>query len=305
VSGSLANIYVFFGILLGLIPDFDFLLFPLWKRVPLAGHHGITHMFAFILLLAAFIYILLNSLFGISDLRLLFLMVMTGSLHIFGDFIGTGGVAPLYPLKKGYSNLNIDLGNNPCLMVFSFLGTVFLVAVSLSYFYPLSLISASVILGLAYVLYFALRASIKIFNERKSENSKFIALPTVYPWKWKFARRIDTIEEIEINLKTSDGIKLYKIPKQKQYEIRNCQDLVYSYWHPLVQAQMRFFRYPCYRIICEGDKKEIIWTSVDTGKLTEVHVILNNDKLKVHTRLRENRHNFLKNRLIILVFFNL
>jgi membrane-bound metal-dependent hydrolase YbcI (DUF457 family) len=295
VSGSIANIYVFFGILLGLIPDFDFLLFPLWKRVPLAGHHGITHMFAFILLFAAFIHILLNLFFGISDLRLLFLMVITGSLHLFGDFIGTGGVAPLYPFKKGFSNLNIDLGNNPCLMAFSFLGTVFLVAVSLGYFYPLNVISASVILGLAYVLYFALRASIKIFNQRKWENSGFIALPTVYPWKWKFARRIDTIEEIEINLKTSDGIKRYKIPKQKQGEIRNCQDLVYSYWHPLVQAQMRFFKYPCYRIICEGDKKEIIWNSVDTGKLTEVHVILNNDKLEVHTRLRENRHNFLKN----------
>jgi membrane-bound metal-dependent hydrolase YbcI (DUF457 family) len=290
VSGSIANIYVFFGILLGIIPDFDFLLFPFWKRLPLAGHHGITHMFAFILLFAAFIYILLSLSFGISDLKFLFLMILTGSLHIIGDFIGTGGVKPLYPLEKGYSNLNIDLGNNPCLMAFSFLGIAFLVAASFGYIPRLSVISAAAILGSAYILYYAIRALVKIYDERKSENYGFVALPTVYPWEWKFARRIDTIQEIEINLKTEDGINRYKIPKQKQDTIKTCQDLVYSYWHPSVQAQMRFFKYPCYRIVCEGDKKEIIWNSVEAGKLTEVHVNLNDEKLEVSTHLREKRH---------------
>jgi membrane-bound metal-dependent hydrolase YbcI (DUF457 family) len=290
VSGSIANIYVFFGILLGLIPDFDFLLFPFWKRIPMAGHHGITHIFAFIILFAVIIYIVLSLFFGFSDLKFLFLMMLTGSLHIIGDLIGTGGVKPLYPFKKGYSNLNIDLGNNPCIMAFSFFGIVFLAVAGFGYFPRMDVIDAAAILGLSYFLYYAVRALVKICNERKSENCGFTALPTVYPWEWKFALRIDTEKEIEINLKMKDGIKRYKIPKQKQDTIRTCQDLVYSYWHPLVQAQMRFFKFPCYRIVCEGNKKEIIWNSVEAGKLTEVHVNLKDNKLEVSTQLRESRH---------------
>ncbi|MCJ7443937.1 MAG: metal-dependent hydrolase [Methanotrichaceae archaeon] len=287
LSGSLANVYALFGVLIGLLPDFDFAFFPLWKRMPLAGHHGITHTLVFILLTSGIIYAVLAFFFGYSDLKLLYIMVLTGSLHILGDFMGTGGVAPLYPLEKGYSSLNIDLGNNPFLMTFSFMGMIFLVIVSIGYLGILSMTEAAVLLGLIYIVYLVSRFLLKTYNERKQENIGFVALPTVLPWKWKFAKRIDTFEEIEIYFKTRDGIERYSIPKERKNKISTCQDLVYSYWHPMVQAQMGFFRYPYYRIICDKEKKEIIWNSVDMGKLTEVHVILTENKLKVVTSLRD------------------
>ncbi|MDD1752678.1 MAG: metal-dependent hydrolase [Methanotrichaceae archaeon] len=293
LSGSLINVYTFLGIFIGLLPDFDFLLFPLWKKVALSGHHGITHTLGFIILISCLIYALLTLFFGLSDQKLLLLMLLVGSLHILGDFIGTGGVAPFYPFKKGYSSLNLDLGNNPILMTCSFAGFVFLVIAGLGFFNFLDARVASIILGLAYIIYFALRAVLKRFFERVPENRGFVALPTTYPWNWKFARRTDSPKEIEIELKTATEFKSYRIPKDKDHNIISCQDLVYSYWHPQVQAQMRFFRYPCYRIICDGDRKEIIWNSI-AGKLTEVHVVVDQGELKVNTDLRKDGRGIIK-----------
>jgi membrane-bound metal-dependent hydrolase YbcI (DUF457 family) len=293
LSGSLINVYTLFGIFIGLLPDFDFLLFPLWKKVALSGHHGITHTLGFIFFVSCLIYALLILFFGLADQKLLILMLLVGSLHILGDFIGTGGVAPFYPFEKNYSNLNLDLGNNPILMTCSLAGFFFLVISGLGFFNFPDARVVSAILSLAYIMYFTLRAVLRLYFERLPENRNFIALPTTYPWNWTFVKRIDSPNEIKIEMKTATEFKSYRIPKDRDHKIISCEDLVYSYWQPQVQAQMHFFRYPCYKIICEGDRKEIIWNSI-AGKLTEVHVVVDQGELKVKTYLRKDGRGIIK-----------
>ena len=65
---------------------------------------------------------------GQPDVMLLLIMLFTGSLHIFGDYITTWGVMPLYPLAVRYSKLNLDMAVNPYLIIYFFTGVLALAA---------------------------------------------------------------------------------------------------------------------------------------------------------------------------------
>jgi hypothetical protein len=67
------------GTLMNIVPDFNFLLFPLWKRFPFTWHHGISHTLAFILVVSALAYFALPKMTTISDTMLFLIMLLTGS----------------------------------------------------------------------------------------------------------------------------------------------------------------------------------------------------------------------------------
>lgn len=285
-DGSNATIYIASSIFMSLLPDLDFLMAPLWNRLPFTGHHGITHTLIFIIAASAFIYSSLGVLFGVSDTRLLLVIFLTGLTHLLGDLLGTGGVPLFYPASSRYFKLNIDLGINPSLALFSFIGTIVISATYLGIFRFIDVRSAAMILGSIYVLYYVTRAVLKIREERAEENKGFTALPTIRPYSWKFAKRIETPEAIVIHLKTSKGIKTYRIPKDRRDRIERCEDLPYTYWYPMVQGEMRFFEYPCYRITCEGDRMEIIWNSAEAGKFIEIKVSCEKGEISACKMLR-------------------
>jgi membrane-bound metal-dependent hydrolase YbcI (DUF457 family) len=271
---------------MSVLPDLDFLMFPLWKLLPFTGHHGITHSPVFVFVASALIYIALSIFTELSDTRLFLVMLLTGSLHIFGDFLGTGGVPLLYPFSRRYFKLNIALGIDPLLTIFSIAGMITLFKTYLNYSYFPDVRNVTILLGSIYILYYAARAALKLYQERRPENVGFAALPTVNPFRWKYARRAETKEAIEISLKTREGIKTFTIPKGKREKIEQCEDLVFTYWHPLVQGEMRFFEYPCYKINCQGEKMQIVWNSAEAGKVMEVQVTLDKGNLKVDKRFQ-------------------
>jgi membrane-bound metal-dependent hydrolase YbcI (DUF457 family) len=117
VGGSNLPLSMELGVFMSLLPDLDFLMFPLWKKHPFAGHHGITHTPIFIIIASAVIYAALYISTGTSDPVLLLVMLLAGLIHILGDFLGTGGVALYYPFSKKYFRLNIDLGIDPLLTI--------------------------------------------------------------------------------------------------------------------------------------------------------------------------------------------
>jgi membrane-bound metal-dependent hydrolase YbcI (DUF457 family) len=277
-DGPRLNLYLALGVFMSLLPDLDFVLFPLWKRFPFSGHHGITHTPVFIFAASILVYAALFALGEEPDTRLFLVIFLTGAVHILGDFLGTGGVPLLYPVRKRYYKRNIDLGINPLLTLFSFCGTIVFISAYLTSPYPLGARRAAIMLGFVFVLYYVIRAAIKLRLERRPENEGFAALPTIEPLRWKFARRTETSEAIAVSLKTGEGIKTFTIPKGRLDTIERCEDLVYTFWHPLVQGEMRFFEYPCYKTICLENRMEIIWNSAEAGKVMEVHVICEKGK---------------------------
>ncbi|MFB3765403.1 MAG: metal-dependent hydrolase [Methanotrichaceae archaeon] len=270
-SGSFHNNYVIFGTLMAGLPDFDVFLYPLWKRLPITRHHGLTHMMVFIVTASALIDILFAGFTGSAFL----LMCLTGMSHIFGDFITTWGVSPFYPLTKKYTKLNLDMAVNPYLILYFFAGVLFL-AMVMSGRIPLSDIQASSLLGLTYVAYFAARAILKLYYTGRPENRGFAALPTFSPAQWKFVKRIDTDNEIKIAIK-NNRLQEYVIPKKVIKEINTCNDLVSTYWHPEVQEYMRVFSYPYYTTDCKDGKFEIAWHSAEAGDNIQINVRYDGD----------------------------
>ncbi len=285
-DGSNIPLYLALGAFMSQLPDLDFVMFPLWKRFPFTGHHGITHTLIFVFAASIVIYVALSAFTEMSDIRLLLVIFLTGFLHIFGDFLGTGGVPLLYPISRRYFKLNIDLGINPLLTLFSLAGMISLFVAYLNYPYYQDARITAILLGSVFILYYTTRAALKLYQERRPENRGFTALPTIKPLKWKFARRTETKEAIEIALKTQEGVKTFTIPKDRRETIKQCDDLVYTYWHPLVQGEMRFFEYPCYKTICQEGRMEIIWNSAEAGKVMEVQVTCEKGCLKVNKRFQ-------------------
>ncbi len=292
-SGSFHNNYVIFGTLMAGLPDFDVFLYPLWKSLPITRHHGITHMIIFIVIVSGLVNILLTIFTGSADVKLFLLMCLTGMSHIFGDFITTWGVSPFYPLTKKYTKLNLDTAVNPYLILYFFVGVLFLTAV-MSGRIPLSDIRASALLGMTYVAYFVTRAIMKLYFTSIPENKGFTALPTFSPTRWKFVKKIDADDMIKIIIK-NNRLKEYTIPKEGLKEIKTCDDLVSTYWHPRVQEYMRVFSYPYYTIDCKDGKFEIIWHSAEMGDNMQINVRydgdfkVNSEFIRVLKRLRSNK----------------
>lgn len=292
-GGSFHNSYVLFGTLMAGLPDFDVFLYPLWKRLPITRHHGITHMIIFIAVASAFISTVVAVFSGGPDMRLFLLMCLTGISHIFGDFITTWGVSPFYPLTRKYTKLNLDMAVNPYLILYFFAEVLFLAAV-INGRIPLSDIQAAALLGIIYIAYFAARAILKQYFMSRPDNKGFTALPTFSPIHWRFAKRDETDSEMKIVIKNSSRQE-YVIPKEGLKDIKRCEDLVSTYWHSTVQEFMRVFSYPYYETNCREGKFEIAWHSAEMGDNMQVNVKYDGD-LKVESefkgmlnRLRQNR----------------
>jgi membrane-bound metal-dependent hydrolase YbcI (DUF457 family) len=262
-SGSFYNNYVLFGTLMSALPDFDVFLYPLWSRLPITRHHGATHMIIFIVVVSAFIEIVFAIFAGGMDAKLFLLMCTTGISHVFGDFVTTWGVSPFYPLVKKYSKLNLDTAVNPYLILYFFIGVLFLASVWFGYI-SLRQVQASALLGETYIAYFSARIALKLYYQSRAENKGFTALPTFKPFRWRFVKKMETGDEIKVIIK--NGLKReYAIPKGELKDIITCEDLLYTYWHPKVQKYMRTFDYPYYKVDCGDGKLQIDWFSAEMG----------------------------------------
>lgn len=288
-SGSFYNEYVAAGILMAALPDFDFLLYPLWKKLIIAGHHGITHTFLFIITISTAIFLFSAAYTGFVDLKLLLIMLLAGTSHIFCDFITNWGVPAFYPAAKKYFKINLDMAVNPYLIFYFFLGTAFLATATFNYLAPLDWRGASSFLGLTYLGYFGSRSAFKIYNARKPENYGFAALPTWLPHKWKFAKRIESDDEITVLVKGNPDVRKYVIPKCSTDEISRCEDLPRSYWLKRVQLHMQVFEFPYYEIDCTNGGMKIIWRSAEMGNVLNVHVLCESDQIRTWVEFKRGK----------------
>lgn len=292
LGGSFSNQYVVLGTLMAALPDFDILLYPLWKRLPIFRHHGITHTAIFIATASVTLFVAYGAFTGVADPKLLLVMLLGGFSHIFCDFITNWGVPLFYPFKKGYSKINLDMSVNPYTILLFFTGVIFLDAVRLNYVASFDLKGATIVLGMVYLVYFASRAGFKVYNTMKQGNQGFAALPTQSPYRWKFAKRIETDGEILVLLKSNPRTRTYVIPKSGLEKITGCQDLVSTYWLGQVQDYMRVFEYPYYETDCQDGRMKITWRCAEMGELLGVHVECVGDDLKSWVEFKRGKKAF-------------
>jgi membrane-bound metal-dependent hydrolase YbcI (DUF457 family) len=285
-SGSLFNDYVVLGTLMAILPDFDFILKPLGRRLPILGHRGITHTFAFILFSSMLIYLLYSYTSGQWDFRLELILLMCGASHILVDFVTYSGVPLFYPWVRGYSKLNLDMSVNPVVLLLVIIFLVALNYINVENISPAGLRRLIYALGAIYLLYFLLRAALKRHYSQKPDNRTFDAIPTWNPFSWRFASRLETPEEIQVIIKRDQGVRVYKIPKlvRELEKIDNCQDLVSTYWHPKVQEYLHLFEFPYYELECQGEEKKIYWRAAEVGDLVRIRVAWKDGKLILRTQ---------------------
>ena len=293
LGGSFSNQYVVLGTLMAALPDFDIFLYPLWKRIPITRHHGITHTAIFVVAASVTLFAVYGAFTGIAaDPKLLMVMLLGGFSHIFCDFITNWGVPIFYPFEKGYSKINLDMSVNPYTILLFFPAVIFLDAARLNYLDPIDLKNATVVLGLVYLVYFVSRGGFKVYNSMKPGNPGFAALPTLSPYRWKFAKRTETEEEIRVLIKSNPRTKTYVIPKGGLERITNCQDLVSTYWLAQVQDNMRVFEYPYYETDCKDGRMKITWRSAEMGELLSVHVECVGDNLNSWVEFKRGKKVF-------------
>ncbi|MCJ7445182.1 MAG: metal-dependent hydrolase [Methanotrichaceae archaeon] len=285
-SGSLSGDYVVLGTLIAILPDFDIILIPLGKRLPIFGHRGITHTLVFVIFSSTLIYLLYSLISGYWDIKMLFILLMCGLSHILGDFLTSSGIPLLYPWIKRYSKLNLDISINPIVFLTVLTFLFFLNFINLESI-PSSTIQRLVYaLAVVYFLYFSLRATLKYYYSQKPQNKSFVAIPTWNPFSWRFASRFETPEEIQVMLKRDEGVRVYCIPNSERQiaTINDCLDLVSTYWHPKVQDYLHLFEFPYYELDCRGEKKEIYWRAAEVGDLVSIKVVWQDDRIILRTQ---------------------
>ncbi|MGB9636812.1 MAG: metal-dependent hydrolase [Thermoplasmata archaeon] len=262
-SGNFYNPYVILGSFIAVLPDFDILLFPLWKRFPSTAHHGFTHTAVFVVLVSVFLSFVSKAIFWPDlNIPLVFpIMLTTGFLHLGCDALTNWGTPVLYPFVKKYFSLGIDVAVNVYLMLSFFVSVLFLALVRFQYISFLNMEMASTILGIGYLSYFGVRVGFKVYLGHSGQKN-FDLLPTDRFWHWKLAKRVETEEEIVVSVKNSEGVDDYRIPKiesKEKINIQRCEDMVYTYHLPAVQSYLSVFKYPYYRIDCTSNEWKITW----------------------------------------------
>jgi len=282
-SSSFYNPYVVLGSLMAILPDFDVLLFPLWKKFKMTGHHGITHTFIFICIAAPITAIVARFFFW-SELNLpgaTAIMLVTGFVHILCDALTNWGTPILYPLSRRYLSVGLDVAVNIYLMFAFFLTVLFLALVRFRYIGMLNMEQASVIVGACYLSYLGIRAGFKGHYKRKYRNG-FSLLPTELFWRWKIAKRVEQADALLVYVNNDEGIKEYRIPKAGNSipPILTCSDMVYTYYLPEVQVHLSVFKFPYYKISCTGDVWKIEWFVAEMHPRMRIKVEYRNGEIK-------------------------
>jgi membrane-bound metal-dependent hydrolase YbcI (DUF457 family) len=192
IFGHSATNYIAAAALAGGLPDGDVVFFPLYRYFPILRHHGITHSFVgvtVIALVGAFL-----ATFIVPGTYILFFLAMElgGLIHIGLDGFTNFAVPPLSPFSNKKLHMDADVAVNVFTMSFSIGAFLLLLAekgtVSLSVWTT----TVWIFLGI-YLAYLLFRGTARLFVSRlkKIKNYKDV-IPTLNPFYWIFVDEKNT-----------------------------------------------------------------------------------------------------------------
>jgi membrane-bound metal-dependent hydrolase YbcI (DUF457 family) len=102
-----------YGVVMAILPDFDILFFPLWKKHPALRHHGISHSLAFVLLAGPVGAVPLALLYPGGWPAFAAAGTLGGLSHVVADYLTSFAVPLWAPFSwKGWAR-NLELPVNP------------------------------------------------------------------------------------------------------------------------------------------------------------------------------------------------
>ena len=248
---------------MAILPDIDIFMWPLSKKYPILRHHGITHTIVFIFCSATIMFVIYAFHANFWSLKLLVIMYLGGYSHLFADFLTNWGVPLLYPVSKKHFKLNIETAVNIIMIIYFIIATL-LLQFAREHKYNLEIWSLSYYIGYGYIAYFGLRICIKLGLRIPKKNHGFSAVPSMNPFKWRLAKRVETENEIIITVRQKGKDTEYNIPKKKVDRIEKDEDIVaYTYHHPEINPYMLMYKFPYYTVKKDKNGLEISWRAVE------------------------------------------
>lgn len=175
-----------FGIVMGVLPDFDVLWFPIGRRYSIARHRGGSHSIFFIILVTLILAAIMSPIIRVDFFALVLIGIISGLSHICLDVLTTIGIPVFWPLSKREVHLDLERAINPYFMAISifFIFVLFqLRAIKFDYTIYLQLVT---IIILAIILYYIAKMILKLYCQTSFSTQKFRiqALPTAGFFKW-------------------------------------------------------------------------------------------------------------------------
>jgi len=261
-----------FGIVIGVIPDFDVLWFPLGKKYPIWRHRGGSHSIFFITIETVILAWIFAPIINVNIFVLILIGIISGGFHILFDICTTIGIPALWPLSNREFHLDLERAINPYVLGISGFLILFLFYLrGIKFNYAIYLILINIILA-GIFLYYLSKLILKIYIQRKlsTHDFKFKGIPTAGVFKWfmvgkKVENDILTLKYSKYNIIDSQE------PKFKRFEcdfnlgqdlpLANLEDAkAYSYNLKEVKSFLGKFKYPLAEVVERKSEKGTHWT---------------------------------------------
>ena len=178
--------YLAAGALAGGLPDADALFFPISRRFPLLQHHGITHSFFGVTIVATVGAVVAPLLAPGSALIYFVVMEVGGTCHILQDGFTHFSVPPLAPFSDRRLELDADRAINFVTMAVSVASFYLLLVVERNHV-PFATYLVTVYALMAFfAAYFAIRlwGRFAIGRHRSAVGPRAVPVPTTNPLQW-------------------------------------------------------------------------------------------------------------------------
>ncbi len=178
--------YLAAGALAGGLPDADALFFPLATRFPILRHHGITHSFFGITVIAVAGALIAPFILAGSPWIYFLVMELGGAAHVLQDAFTNFSVPPLLPFSKRRVSVDADRAINFVTLIVSVVSLYVLLGLERNQV-PLAVYYATVygLMGV-FAAYFALRLGFRFYLGRRAPNlgEYTHVVPTGNPFVW-------------------------------------------------------------------------------------------------------------------------
>ena len=265
-----------FGIMIGILPDFDVIWFPLGWKYPIARHRGISHSIVFIMISTMVLAAFVGPIIGVNYIVLCVIGFISGLSHICFDALTTIGIPAFWPFSKRELGLGLERAINPnfkAVSIFFIIFLFYLRGIGFDYAIYLQIINIIFIsIILYYLAKFILKAHLKFTYS--TPYFKLRALPTAGLFKWflvakRAHNKAFTIKYCRYNTlsKYRPRFRLFSYSPTAATPPLDDKEKVKSYTYNLkkVQSFIKRFKYPLAEVIKNrtGYKWTVFWFPVE------------------------------------------
>ncbi len=261
-----------FGVVLGILPDFDMLWMPVSWKYPIARHRGLSHSILFLVIVTAVLAAIIGPIINVSFFALFLIGLLSGLGHLCLDVLTTIGIPVFWPFSKREVSLGLERAINPYFIGISIFFIFFLFQLrAIKFDYSIYLLIITV-LAAGIILYYLVKLIIKLYIHASHSTPEFkiLALPTAGLFKWLLVGR--NVKDDIMKLKYGKyNLLSGHLPKFRYFSCICSSDLraplnnsekakAYTYNLKEVQSFIKKFKYPLAEVVKNRKGASHYWT---------------------------------------------